>query len=337
MLVGFTDIDWTMRFVRAPDPGRGDEMRGLLAGALGLLMAATVPQTAQAKLKVVACFPEWAEMAREVGGSAVEVFAASAPGGNPDQVTVTPELLAALKTADLLVCPGGGYEDSWLKPALERIQNPKLAEGQPGRFFASDFVIPLKDDHHNHPGPAKPHAHMHPTGNPHLQGDPHRIRTLGGQLAKRMIELDRPAAATYSANARTFVKELGALAKELEKKAAPLQGISVVTQHENAVYLLNWLKMRSAAVIEPQVGLPPGPGDLARIIELVPTDNVKFVIHAAYEDPKPSQYIAERTGIPIVNLPFTVGGTAGGGPTFTEFYRDTVERLLDGLAGNDRP
>ncbi|MEQ8816298.1 MAG: metal ABC transporter substrate-binding protein [Thalassobaculum sp.] len=312
-------------------------MRGLLAGTLGMLLAATAPQEAEAKLTVVACFPEWAELAREIGGPAVEVFAASAPGSNPDQISVTPELLASLKTADLLVCPGGGYEDDWLNPALDRIGNPKLADGQPGRFFASDFIAPLKDDHHNHAGPPKPHDHMHPTGNPHMQGDPYRMRTLGGQLAKRMIEIDPSAAATYSANARAFVKEIGALAKELEKKAAPLRGINVVTQHENAVYLLNWLKMRSAAVIEPQVGLPPGPGDLARIIELVPTDNVKFVVHAAYEDSKPSQYIAGRTGIPIVNLPFTVGGTAGGGPTFTEFYRDTVERLLDGLAGNDRP
>ena len=97
------------------------------------------------------------------------------------------------------------------------------------------------------------------------------------------------------------------------------------------------MKIHSSAVVEPEVGVPPGPGDLARIIELVPRENVKFVIYAAYEDPRPSKYVTDRAGIPLIKVPFTVGGTEAGGPTFAAFYRDSVERLLDGLAGRGRP
>ena len=313
-------------------------MRKWITGAIGfgLVLAVSAPQAAQAKLKVFACFPEWAALAKEIGGDAVEVFTAVSPLVNPDHVTVTPELLASLKEADLLVCTGSGFEDEWLPSALAKVQNTKLAEGQPGRFFAADFVKMMEDDHHDE-GEKKEEGHLHEGGNPHIQGDPYRVRAIGGQLGRRMIDLDQTDSATYSANTKKFVTELGALAKELEEKAAPLRGVNMVAQHEHSVYLLGWLQLHSSAIVEPEVGVPPGPGDLAQIIELIPRDNVKFVIHAAYEDPRPSAYVTERAGVPLIKVPFTVGGTDGGGPTYADFYRDSVERLLDGLNGRDRP
>ena len=53
--------------------------------------------------------------------------------------------------------------------------------------------------------------------------------------------------------------------------------------------------------VEPEVGVPPGPADLARIIDQVPRDNAKFIIHAAYENPRPSEYVAENANIPLIN------------------------------------
>ena len=310
-------------------------MREFLVGAMGLALVAAAPQAAEAKMKVFACLPEWGALANELGGKAVDVFVAVSPLANPDKVTVRPELLTSLRDADLLVCTGGGMEDDWLPSALQRAGNAKLAEGKPGRFFAADFIEMLEDDHHD--GDKKEEGDLHTGGNPHVQGDPYRVRAIAGQLGKRMVDLDKADAATYTANTRKFVAEIGALAKSLEAKAAPLQGVHIVAQHEHSVYLLNWLKMHSAAVVEPEPGVEPGPGDLARIIELVPRENVKFVVHAAYEDPRPSKYVTDRANIPLVKLPFTVGGTDKGGPTFADFYRDSVERMLDGLGGRDRP
>jgi zinc/manganese transport system substrate-binding protein len=309
-------------------------MRRLLAGGFGIALAVIAPQAAEAKLKVFACFPEWGALVKELGGASVEVFTAVSPLVNPEHVTSTPELLASLKAADLLVCTGGSFEDEWLPAALDRAQNTKLAGGQPGVFFASDFVKMLADDD---AAEKEEEGRLHKEGNPHIQGDPYRIRAIAGQLGKRMVELDKADAATYSDNTKKFVKDLGALAKELEGKAAALKGVNIVAQHAHSVYLLAWLQIHSSAIVEPEIGVPPGPGDLMRIIELVPRDNVKFVIHAAYEDPRPSKYVTDRSRIPLVKLPFTVGGTDAGGPTYAAFYRDSVERLLDGLGGRDRP
>ena len=45
--------------------------------------------------------------------------------------------------------------------------------------------------------------------------------------------------------------------------------------------------------------------------------------------------VAERAGVPLTSLPFTVGGTDDA-KTFGDFYRSSVQRMLDALAGNDR-
>jgi len=54
------------------------------------------------------------------------------------------------------------------------------------------------------------------------------------------------------------------------------------------------------------------------------------VLRAAYQDERPSEWIAERAHIPAVIVPYTVGGTAQATDLFAMFD-DTIQRLLSGL------
>jgi len=56
-------------------------------------------------------------------------------------------------------------------------------------------------------------------------------------------------------------------------------------------------------------------------------DPAKLVAHAAYNDPRPADWFAERARIPSVLLPFTVGGTDAAKDLFM-LYEDTLVRLL---------
>jgi len=307
-------------------------MRRILAGLFGLCLFAMSPAPAEAKLSIFACFPEWQTLARVLGGDAVEVSVAAGVATNPAHVNVTPALIEALKQADLLVCTGAGAEGKWLSGALKRANNPKLGKGQPGQFFARDFVKGLKSPGHKHgAGQAgKSHSHKPAVGNPHIQGDPHRIRALAGQLARRMIALDPSEAKRYGGNTKAFIRSLGTVIKTLEAEAAPLRGVNIAVQQGNSAYLLNWLKINSVAMVQPQAGVAPGSADLDRIVAQVPRDKIKFITHAAYENPQPSAYVAKRAGVPLVKLPFTVGGTDDA-KTFADFYRSSVRLMLDAL------
>ena len=300
-------------------------MRRVVAGLIGLCLFALSSVSAEAKLKVFACFSEWRALAKELGGDAVEVSLAAGARTNPAHVKVTTALIAALKQADLLVCTGAGAEGKWLPGALKRANNPKLGKGRPGLFFARDFVKGLKSDGHTS------HSHKPASGDPYIQGDPYRIRALAGQLARRMIALDRLEAKRYGGNTKAFIRGLGTVIKKLEAEAAPLRGVSIATQQGNMIYMLNWLKIKSVAIVKPNAAAAPGSADLNRIAARVPRDKIKFIIYAAYENPRPSAFVAERAGVALVKLPFTVGGTDDA-KTFADFYRTSVRRMLDALA-----
>ena len=52
-----------------------------------------------------------------------------------------------------------------------------------------------------------------------------------------------------------------------------------------------------------------------------------MVIRAAYNDGRGTQWLAERSGLPVVVLPFTVGGNERAKDLFS-LFDDTVARLL---------
>jgi zinc/manganese transport system substrate-binding protein len=265
------------------------------------------------------------------------VFVAVGPLENPETVQLRPSIIGELRNADLVICTGGGLESSWLDPALSRAQNPKIQAGTPGYFMASTFVKLYKDpDAKAAPAAAGAAAHAHDEANPHFQGDPIRVRGVALQLAKRMAQIDPAGAAGYTDRAKTFTTNLTKVATELKQLAAPLKGVSVIVQHDDIVYTVDWLGMDAAESIEPEPGVAPGPARLAEVLKTARSGRVKIVAHSAYLDPKPSRYIATEAKLPIVKLPFTIGGTPEA-KDFPSFYRDTVMRLLDGLAGRDRP
>ena len=53
-----------------------------------------------------------------------------------------------------------------------------------------------------------------------------------------------------------------------------------------------------------------------------------MIIRAAYNDERASQWLAERAKIPVVVLPYTVGGSDRAKDLFG-LFDDSVQRLLD--------
>jgi zinc/manganese transport system substrate-binding protein len=308
-------------------------MKSMIVACVGVLATVFGVSAAQAKLNVFACEPEWAALTTVVGGDRVAVMLATKPLEDPEHTNATPGMISSMQTADLFVCTGVTLDESFLPAVIERSGNAKVADGQPGQFYASKFVTLLNDEqfvpHENF------HHHKHAGGNGHIQGDPHNMIKVAAQLAKRLIEIDPEGKEQYTANVKKFIGEMNASIAEWEKKAAPLKGVAIASQHEHDLYTVKWLGMTTAATVEPEPGDEPGPADLIKLIKSIPEKNIKFIVYGAYENPKASQFVAEKTRIPVVKLPVTVGGTEGATNLIT-FYDDIINRLLDGLHGNGR-
>ena len=292
--------------------------------ALIVTMAlACVLRPAVASLNIFACEPEWAALAKEIAGPEASLYTATTAQQDPHHVEARPGLIARMRRADLVICTGAELEIGWMPALLRQAANPGIQPGQPGYFAAADYVrkleVPTALD--------RALGDIHPYGNPHIQTDPRNIARVAQALVQRLTEIDPGRAAQYRARYDDFSKRWSAAIKRWESEAAPLKGMPFVAHHKSWVYLDDWLGLREVAVLEPKPGIPPSSTHLAEVLDQLQRTPAKAVIHSAYEDPRPSEWLAERAKIPSLELPFTVGGSERAKDLFG-LFDDTIERLL---------
>jgi zinc/manganese transport system substrate-binding protein len=290
------------------------------------LLAALAATPAYANLSVFACEPEWGALAKEIGGDKVSIYTATTGAQDPHQIQARPSLIAKARSADITVCTGAELEIGWLPMIVQQADNAKIQPGQPGAFEATRFVRLLEQP----TSLDRAQGDIHAAGNPHIQTDPRMMLPVAKALAARFAQLDPADAQAYAAHAADFEKRWNAAIAKWTAEAAPLKGIDIAVQHHAWIYMEIWLGLHEVVPLEPKPGVPPSSGYLAQVLQRLQQQPAKFVIRAAYEDDRPSEFIAEKAGIPAIVLPFTVGGTGEAKDLFA-LYDDTIHRLLGGL------
>src|ERR1700686_327313 len=144
-----------------------------------------------------------------------------------------------------------------------------------------------------------------------------------------MAEIDPADASTIGARAQNFSGRWAASMQRWAQQAAPLRGSTIGTYPKSWAYLEDWLGLREAGNVEPKPGIPPGSQYLAQLVSEWPTKGVRAVIYSAYEDPRGSEFVAQRIGVPAIMLPYTVGGPERA-RDLLGLFDDTVERLAVG-------
>ena len=290
---------------------------------LFVLLIAVCPTFAHATLNVFACEPEWGALATELGGDAVKVYTATTAFQDPHRIEARPSLIAQMRRADLAVCTGAELEVGWLPVLLRQSGNAAIQPGRPGYFEAARQVALLEK-----PGILdRSQGDVHAAGNPHIQTDPRNIARVAQALGARLAEIDPGHAATYRTRLMDFNTRWNAAMARWQAQAAPLKGMSIVVQHKAFPYMENWLGLKQVAVLEPKPGVEPSVGHLAEVAARLKTTPARAVLRAAYQDPRPSEWLAEHASIPVVVLPFTVGGSERAKDLFG-LFDDSLEQLL---------
>jgi zinc/manganese transport system substrate-binding protein len=107
----------------------------------------------------------------------------------------------------------------------------------------------------------------------------------------------------------------------------------VVSQHKAWSYLYEWLGMREVGTLEAKSGVEPSLAQLARVRDQVATSRPRMVIRAAYNAARPAEWFSREAGVPVVVLPFTVGGSAEA-TDLAALFETTLQRLLTAAGKN---
>ncbi len=277
----------------------------------------------QASVQVFACEPEWAALASEIAGDSIAVTSATNALQDPHYIQARPSLIAGMRKADLLICSGSDLEAGWLPLLLRKGNNPKVQPGQPGNLMASQYVnrleIPTSLD--------RAQGDLHAQGNPHIQTDPRNIGVVARVLAERLQQIDPANADIYSQGLAAFEGKWNAAIAEWQRQAEPLRGMKIVVHHKSWAYLDNWLGLIEVATLESKPGVPPSAAHLNELLVQLKQNPAALIIRAAYQDPKPSEWLTAQTGIPNAILPFTVGGSPAAADLYG-LFDSTIDILL---------
>ena len=276
----------------------------------------------RASINVFACEPEWAALANEIGGDKLTVYSATTSMQDPHHIQARPSLIAKARRADLLVCSGAELETGWLPLLLRKSGNANIQQNQPGNFAAADFVdkhdVPEKLD--------RSMGDVHAEGNPHIHTNPENILLVADALYKRLAEIDVDNSEYYLARYQAFDKQWKQSIEQWKAKAEVLRGANIVTHHTYWTYLNDWIGLNVLATLEPVPGVSPSSSHLAKVKKQLSQQEIKMIIHVSYVSDRPSQWLAEQTGAPIIALPATVDYQ--GGQSLSQWFDKVIAQLV---------
>jgi len=276
----------------------------------------------QAALNVFACEPEWAALAKELGGDRLAIYSATTAMQDPHHIQARPSLIAKARRADLLLCSGAELEIGWLPLLLRKASNSRIQPQQKGYFMAADYVekqdVPESLD--------RSQGDVHAEGNPHIHTSPENILLVAKALQKRLAEIDVDNKKHYLSRYRAFAQQWEQQILQWKEQASVLSGVDIVSHHNYWTYLNRWSGLNVVATLEPVPGVSPSSSYLARLKKQLTQHDIKMIVHVSYVSKRPSTWLSEQIGVPVIALPATVDYQNG--QTLSQWFSEVIQKLV---------
>lgn len=298
----------------------------LLAAAA--LCALALPAAA-APLRVLATFPDLADIARRVGGSHVTVEAIARGTEDPHQVVMRPSFVPKLNRADAVVFMGLTLEHSFLPGLLDAAVNPSMRTDAvrecvgPACIDCSNGVAILEK-------PAtlsRSEGELHPFGNPHYNVGPQNGPRIARNIAEGLARVDPADAADFKKNLDAYLAELDQRLADWRRRVAPLKGMKAVSYHRDVAYLGAFTGLDFVDTIELKPGVAPTPTHLESLVAKMKLDGVKIIVCEQHFSPQSCEWLADKTGAKIAVIG-VMANAFPGATSYVDFEEHNLKAVL---------
>ena len=296
---------------------------------IGLMLFFLPCSYAQEKINILTTTSDLKSIAEFIGGDKVKVDSLARGCQDPHFVEAKPSFMIKAKNADLFIRVGLELEIGYEELIIDGSRNPKIRLGQSGHLDASEGVFLLEV-----PSAVKIDRSMgdvHPMGNPHYWLDPLNAKIIASNIANRLGEIAPQNKDYFRENLAEFSRKIDKKMIEWQEKLNPFKGQEIAIYHRSWPYFVNRFGLGIACELESKPGIPPSPGHLKEVINIIKQKNIKVVLMEVFYDEKPARFVSEQTGVKVVIVPNSVGGTKEAQDYFS--LMDTiVDRLAQGLS-----
>lgn len=285
------------------------------------------------RTKVVAAFYPLAWAAEQVGGDDVDVENITPPGVEPHDLELTPQVVASIEQADVVLYIGGGFQPA-VEEAIERSDATKIdvleAEGL-------KLLDASGDDGHGHADEKDSDEHAGEErvdedsregedaleSDPHVWLDPVRFAIITEHVAE---ELDAEATDT--------VEALNELHGEFESGLETCERREMFTSHSAFGYLADRYELEQVSISGLSPDAEPLPRDLKRVAEEAEEHGATTIFFETLVSPRLSEQVANEVGARTAVLDPLEGidqDRLDDGVDYLDVMRDNLDALRTGL------
>lgn len=212
-----------------------------------------------------------------VGGDRVSVTSIVPVGASPETFQPTPQDVATVTAAQLLVENGAGLE-TWLDRLLANAQSPNL------HVVACADGLPIKNK------------------NPHLWMDPQLAKKYVLKIRDGLIAVDPKDAAAFNANAVRYNARLDSLTRDIQSRidTIPPSHRYMIVFHNAWQYYNDRFGIVTLGFVERNPGQEPNPQQIGLLVDLAKQHGVDAVFSEPEYSPKLLHAIAQGAGIGVV-------------------------------------
>lgn len=295
--------------------------------ALVLLLSAALSGGAAEKLYVVASTLDMADIAEQIGGEKVSVYAISTGKYDLHFFDPRPSQVMQLRKADVLIV-GGLDVDIWIQGLIDASRNRNIRFGAAGYVDPSEGVRPIQIPKGRIDGAM---GDVHPYGNPHYWVTRENVRIVVENIAEGLSHVLPNDADFFRNNKESYLKKVDVVFDELHTKLEPFKGTKVLQYHQSWDYFCNEFGLEIVGSLEPKPGIPPSASHLKEVVETARREEAKLMLIEPYYPKRPVDFVARETGAKVLRLPFYAGGKKGI-DTFLENLTYNVTQIVEALS-----
>jgi ABC-type Zn uptake system ZnuABC Zn-binding protein ZnuA len=273
-------------------------------------------------LRVVATTTVLADMVAQVGGRDVDVTSVVPKGGVVETFDPTPQDVATVSRAQLVVMNGLGL-DAWLEPVIQAaapdVPVVRLAEGLPPDLYVAG-------------GEGE-------GVNPHLWLDVANTIHYVGRITDALAAADPARAEAYRAGGKAYETRLATLDEwvRTQIETIPPENRKLVSFHEAFPYFARAYGLEIVGSVVAVPGQDPSAGEVAALVDAIKASGAKAVFTEAGFNPDLSRAIAQEAGVAVESDLYN--DSLGDPPvdTYEGLIRWDTEKIVNALGGEVSP
>jgi ABC-type Zn uptake system ZnuABC Zn-binding protein ZnuA len=283
-------------------------------------------------LKVVTSTSILADLARQVGGSRVEVNSILPANSDPHDFEPSPDDVITIEDADLIILHGLQL-DTWADALIEAAQTdvPVVIATTGIETIGGD------DEHDEDHEDGDDHDHNFSEGDPHVWFDPMRAKQMAANIRDGLSAADSDGAAGYQQRYDAYAAQLDALDTEIQERIdlIPEERRVLVTNHDALEYYANRYGLTIVGTVIPGLDsrAEPSAKEVAALIEAIEESGVTVIFAENTVGPALAESLASDAGIRVAPDLFTdsLGDEASGADTYIGLMQTDTVIIVENL------